>query len=98
MTDDRAWLLGLMLLAFICAAQPAVAAPGSPPQLVVVSARADLVAGTLTIDGSTNIEGNPVFLNGGGQPAARGGDTVQVNTGSGVGSIVTGSTTVFIGN
>jgi hypothetical protein len=269
MNNDRAWRVGLTLLAFICAAQPVLAAPGSPPQLVIVSARADSLATTLTIDGhsfgdgqpvvtfngmplvivsatsseivadlppglapatylltvsrgpattqfdsfnvtlgavgapgpagatgpqgpagatgpqgpagtfsghfqspngaysldvtdtgirlagpaasiqlvggtvtimatnvtvrsditteirsgvnttllssasteiqsganttiisggSTNIEGNPVFLNGGGQPAARAGDTVQVNTGSGTGSIVTGSTTVFIGN
>jgi uncharacterized Zn-binding protein involved in type VI secretion len=176
MKNDHRWLMGLTLLAFVCTGHPALAAPGSPPQLVIVSARADLAAGILTIDGdsfgdgqpvvtlngmlviesataseimadlppglapgtylltvsrgpatlrssasteiqsganttirsgasteiqsggSTNIEGAPVFLNGGGQPAARAGDTVQVNPASGTGSIVTGSTTVFIGN
>jgi len=65
MNRDRGWLTGLTLLAFVCATQPALGAPPSPPQLVIVSAKADAGAGTLIIDGSAFGDGTPaVTLNG----------------------------------
>ena len=65
MTHARGWLMGLTLLALLLAGRPAVAAPGSPPQLVIVSAKADVAAGTLTIDGDSFGDSQPVVaLNG----------------------------------
>lgn len=63
--DARAWSIGLTLLAIICAAHPALAAPNSPPQLVIVSAEADSTAGTVTIDGQAFGDEIPIVtLNG----------------------------------
>jgi hypothetical protein len=65
MTTTRAWFIGLPLLAVLGAAHPALARPDSPPQLVIVSAKADTLAGTLAIDGSAFGDGTPVVtLNG----------------------------------
>jgi hypothetical protein len=65
MTTTRAWFIGLPLLAVLGAAHPALARPDSPPQLVIVSAKADTAAGTLTIDGAAFGDGRPVVtLNG----------------------------------
>jgi IPT/TIG domain-containing protein len=47
---------------------------------------------------TTSIEGALVLLNGGGRPAARAGDGVQVDPGSGSGVITAGSATVLVGN
>ena len=52
MTWNRAWSIALTLLLLALAASPVLAAPGSPPQLVIVSASADVAAGTLTIVGT----------------------------------------------
>lgn len=65
MNDNRVRLIGPTLLAMVCAAHPALAAPGSPPRLVIVSVSADVVAETLTIDGTSFGNDTPVVtLNG----------------------------------
>jgi len=65
MTNARAWSISLTLLAVLCTALPALAKPDSPPQLTIVSAKADSAAGTLTIDGAAFGDGKPVVtLNG----------------------------------
>lgn len=64
MTHPRGWLMGLTLLTFLLTVVPAFAAPG-PTRLVIVSARVDVTAGTLTIDGHDFDDGQlTVTLNG----------------------------------
>jgi IPT/TIG domain-containing protein len=65
MNDNRVRWIGPTLLAVLCAAHPSLAAPGSPPQLVIVSVTADAVAETLIIDGTSFGKDEPVVtLNG----------------------------------
>jgi IPT/TIG domain len=65
MNDNRVRLIGATLLAVVCVAHPSLAAPGSPPRLVIVSVTPDVVAETLTIDGTGFGNAEPVVtLNG----------------------------------
>ena len=65
MNVNRVRLIGPTLLAVVCAAHPSLAAPNSPPRLVIVSVTPDVVAETLTIDGTSFGNAEPVVtLNG----------------------------------
>ena len=68
MTHARGWLMGLTFLTFLLTVLPAVATPG-PTRLVIVSARVDVTAGTLTIDGH-DFDDGPLTVTLNGMPLA----------------------------